>query len=406
MNCCQNKIKSILYPSGSHWGGRATHEGSEVCGGRPVHIEWFNLPNYWVFFCKLISMPMRGLPGPLQQATDSSCLYVPHFRFLEYFFFLLGVLIAMVLRYSLPHFVKAEASGWWGDECVLRGKVKPWSRPTALSRPLASPMVPRPFSVQLLKEINTLKKHRKKTLNMCIKVIMIMIITFIIISGNESHNYVEGELFQSWIKNCEGLGDQHCVEASDPASTSEISEVFTLSFLWARQLICFLEHCSSTGWQQQLLPRQCWLSVMGASRWLTAASLASKAAATHSPSPGLCWRFGPENLAVHRWSKAFSNILDLCLMCVFFILLWQRFCFHPHLSWKPALPHTSVIQRPGLLGVFTNTQKCLIYLLSCSAPGEGLWPWVVYVEVLDPTTLCSHFNLPVIALMPEPFVSV
>lgn len=63
---------------------------------------------------------------------------------------------------------------------------------------------------------------------MCIKVIIIMIITFIIIPDNMLCNYVEGEQFQSWIKSCEGPGDQHCVEASDLTSTSEISEVFTL----------------------------------------------------------------------------------------------------------------------------------------------------------------------------------
>lgn len=57
---------------------------------------------------------------------------------------------------------------------------------------------------------------------MCIKVIsnMIisnMVITSIIITDNKTHNHVEEEQFQSWMKSCEGF----FVEASDTTSTSE-----------------------------------------------------------------------------------------------------------------------------------------------------------------------------------------
>lgn len=48
-----------------------------------------------------------------------------------------------------------------------------------------------------------------------------MVITSIIITDNKTHNHVEEEQFQSWMKSCEGFGEQHFVEASDTTSTSE-----------------------------------------------------------------------------------------------------------------------------------------------------------------------------------------
>lgn len=197
------------------------------------------------------------------------------------------------------------------------------------------------------------------------------------------HNHVEEELWGFLgAAFCRDLWyDKH---KRGPKTVNLLSQTVNLP----------LEHYSSIEWQQLVLPGQCWLSVMGDSRWLAATSLASKAAAvTHSPSPGLCWRFCLENLTVHCRSKAFPNILDLSDV----FSPSKGSIFIPTCQ-KAGQPHISVTQRPGLLGVFATTQQCLIDSPLCSAPGEGLAMACVCdghglqnsVQSFYCTSYCSH----------------